>query len=243
MPNNKYRKVIPTKPSSFQRERGLKPPAKGFLIATEGQVTEPVYFEEIKKCLALPTIELYIAGAGIGDPATLADEALRQQKIRRKGARAGTLGYAQVVDFDEIWIVFDTDVPLRQGKLQSGLRHAESKNVQCAHSTPCFEYWLLLHLERTAAPMATYDDVKPRLSKALCKVLKKKVRYDKDSETAKDLVRPLAEKHEVAEAGSAWVRRYHRDGGTDFPWNPSTEVDRLIAAIREARPKICNRST
>lgn len=237
MRSNNYRKVIPTKPSSFQRERGIKPPAKGILIATEGQVTEPLYFEEIKKRLALPTVELYIAGAGIGDPAALVDEALRQQKIRRKGARDGTLGYAQVADFDEIWIVFDTDVPLQQGKLHSGLHHAESKNVQCAHSTPCFEYWLLLHIDRTTATMATYENVKPKLSEALSKELKKKVRYDKDSETSKDLVRPLAEKHAAAEANSEWVRNYHKDGGTDFPCNPSTEVDRLIAAIREARPK------
>ena len=237
MGSNKYRKVIPTKPSSFQRERGIKPPAKGILIATEGQVTEPVYFEEIQKCLALPTVELRIAGAGIGDPATLVDEALRQQKIRRKAFRTGALGYAQVADFDEIWIVFDTDIPLQQGKLNSGLQYAESKKVQCAHSTPCFEYWLLLHLERTTAPMATYDDVKPRLSKALSKELNKKVRYEKNSETSKDLVRPLAEKHAAAEARSAWVRKYHKDGGTDFPCNPSTDVDRLIAAIRQARPK------
>jgi len=237
MGSNKYRKVIPTKPSSFQRERGIKPPAKGILIATEGQVTEPVYFEEIKKRLALPTVELHIAGAGIGDPATLVDEALRQQKIRRKAARNGALGYAQVADFDEIWIVFDTDIPLQQGKLHPGLKYAKSREVHCAHSTPCFEYWLLLHLERTTAPMATYDDVKPRLSEALSREFEKKVRYEKDSETSKDIVRPLAEKHATAEAHSAWVRKYHEDGGTDFPYNPSTDVDRLIAAIREARSK------
>lgn len=236
MGNSRYRKVIPAKPSSFQRERGIKPPAKGILIATEGKVTEPVYFEEIKKRLALPTVELHVAGAGIGDPATLADEALRQQKIRRKAAKAGELGYAQVADFDEIWIVFDTDIPQQQGRLHSGIQHAEAKKVQCAHSTPCFEYWLLLHLERTTAPMAKYDDVKPRLSEALSKELNKKVRFEKNSEASKELVRPLAEKHAIAQTHAAWVRKYHENAGTSFPCNPSTEVDRLIATVSEYLP-------
>lgn len=167
MGSSHYRKVISTKLRSFQRTRGIKPPAKGILIVTEGQVTEPVYFEEIKKRLALPTVELHVAGAGIGDPATLAEEALRQQKIRRKAAKNGELGYTQVADFDEIWIVFDTDIPAQHGKLNNGLRYADSKKIRCAHSTPCFEYWLLLHMDRTTAPMPKCADVIPRLSEAL----------------------------------------------------------------------------
>jgi hypothetical protein len=85
--------------------------------------------------------------------------------------------------------------------------------------------------------MAKYDDVKPRLSEALSREMKKKIHYEKDSETSKDIVRPLAEKHTTAEANSVWVRKYHKDGGADFPCNPSTDVDWLIAAVREARVK------
>ena len=230
MGTNKYRKVIPAKPSSFQRTRGIKPPAKGILIATEGQVTEPVYFEEIKKRLALPTVELLIAGAGIGDPTTLAEEALRQQKIRRKAAKNGDIGYSQVSDFDEIWIVFDTDIPAQHGKLNDGLQFASSKKIQCAHSTPCFEYWLLLHLDRTTAPMPKCADVIPRLTEALGE------KYSKNGQESKTLVPPLVDHLAKAEANAAWVRKYHEDGGTAFPCNPSTEVDRLIEAIRDALP-------
>lgn len=230
MASNKYRKVISAKPTSFQRSRGLKPPAKGILIATEGQVTEPVYFEEIKKRLALPTVELHVAGAGIGDPATLAEEALRQQKIRRKLAKDGELGYSQVSDFDEIWIVFDTDIPEQHGKLHYGLQFASSKKIRCAHSTPCFEYWLLLHLERTTSPMSKCADVIPRLSAALGE------KYLKNGQESKRLVPPLVEQLSKAEDNAAWVRKYHEGGGTAFPCNPSTDVGRLIEAIRGALP-------
>lgn len=80
--------------------------------------------------------------------------------------------------------------------------------------------------------MAKCDDVKPRLSEALSKELKKKVRFEKNFEASNELVRPLAEKHTIAVTHAAWVRKYHEDGGTGFPCNPSTEVDRLIAAVR-----------
>lgn len=228
MGSKSYRKVISAKPSSFQRTRGMKPPAKGILIATEGEATEPVYFEEVKKLLNLPTVEVEVAGCGIGDPRALAEKALKLRKNRRKAAKDGRLGYMQIADFDEIWIVFDTDIPLQHGKLRDGLQFAESRKIQCAHSTPCFEYWLLFHLDRTTAPMAKCADVISRLREKLGKP------YSKNGEETKALMPDFVKKLQTAENHSAWVRDYHKDGGTNFPFNPSTEVDTLIAAIRKA---------
>ena len=224
----KWHKRIPASPSSFLRQRGDKPPAKGILIATEGVVTEAVYFAEVRNRLALPTVELLVEGKGIGDPRRLAEAALTEQKKRRKAARDGALGYAQVADFDELWIVFDTDIPNVHGKLHDGIQFAEAKNIRCAHSTPCFEYWLLLHRDRTTALMPKCEDVVPRLAKALG------APYSKSVEASQHLIPPLVDHLKTAEANAIWVRKYHEDGGTDFPCNPSTEVDRLIAAIRDA---------
>ncbi len=232
MGSEKYRKKLSARPSSFHRERGIKPPARGILIATEGIVTEPAYFEALKKKLALSTVEVCIEGAGIGDPQRLAEAALEERTKRRKAFKNGETGYSQVPDFDEIWIVFDTDVPEEHGKLNNGLQFAASKKVNCAHSTPCFEYWLLLHLEggRTTSPMAKCKNVVPKLAAAL------KTKYTKHGEETKVLMPPLVEQTELARAvaNAAWVRNYHRAGNSTFPCNPSTEVDRLIAAIRAA---------
>ena len=228
MGSNKYRKVISAKPTSFQRTRGMKPPAKGILIATEGEVTEPVYFAEVKRLLNLPTVEVEVAGCGIGDPRALAEKALELQKRRRKAAKDDQISYMQVGDFDEIWIVFDTDIPLQHGKLHDGLQFATSKKILSAHSTPCFEYWLLLHLDRTTAPMAKCENVIPRLREKLGKP------YSKNGEETKALMPTFAKILKIAEDNAVWVRKQHTTGGTEFPCNPSTEVDRLIAAIRKA---------
>jgi RloB-like protein len=230
MRSNQYRKAISAKPSSVQRTRGIKAPAKGILIVTEGAVTERVYFEEIKKRYALPTVELHIVGLGIGDPATLAQAALRLQKSRRVAAKNEEISYAQVADFDEIWIVFDTDLPWQQGKLKAGLEFASSKKIHCAYSTPCFEYWLLLHLERTTSLMTKCADVIAKLSQSTG------LTYSKNEPQAKATISPLIAHLAKAEENAVWVRRYHEQAGTAFPCYPSTEVDRLIASILEALP-------
>jgi len=225
---NKWKKHLASDLNSFRRAPGSKPPAKAILILTEGEVTEPVYFQALKAKLALATVEIEVQPQGKGDPARLAEAALEERLKRRKSARDGRLSYAQAADFDELWIVFDSDVPLEHGRFNSGLEFATSKGVKCAHTTPCFEYWLLLHLEYTTAPMATFDEVKPRLSKAM------EIKYDKSSKDSAKHIPPLVEKLKTAMDSAGRVRKSHKSAGTAFPANPSTEVDLLISAIQSA---------
>lgn len=225
---HKWKKHLPSDVNSFRRARGSKPPAKAILILTEGEVTEPVYFQALKAKLALPTVEIEVQPKGKGDPARLAEAALEERLKRRKSARQGRLSYAQAADFDEMWVVFDSDVPLEHGRFHSGVEFAESKGVKCAHTTPCFEYWLLLHLIYTTAPMEKFEDVKPRLSKAMA------IKYDKCSKDSAKHLPPLVDKLNTAIELAERVRKSHESAGTAFPANPSTEVDQLVLAIQAA---------
>lgn len=228
MAGKKWKKRIDSDLRSFRRPRGSRPPAKAILIVTEGEVTEPVYFEALKRKLNLLTVEIEVVGAGKGDPRRLAEAALEERKQRRKEARQGRLGFSKAPDFDELWIVFDTDVPVAHGRYYDGMGFAAAKGVKAAESTPCFEFWLLLHREYTTAPMAKFADVKPRLEQAFGGP------YVKNSKESVQLVAPLlghiAEARERAEK----VREHHQQAGTPSPANPSTEVDRLIDSIEEA---------
>lgn len=228
MANRKWQKKIDSDPRSFRRPRGSKPPAKAILIVTEGEVTEPVYLNALKRKLNLQTVEIEIVGSGKGDPRRLAEAALQERKERRNKAKRGTLALSKAPDFDELWIVFDTDVPVEHGRYHDGVGFAVANGVKIAESTPCFEFWLLLHLEQTTAPMAQFADVKPRLEKALgCS-------YAKNSEETAQRIPPLITRLAIARERARQVRTHHQNAGTPPPPNPSTNVDQLIDAIEEA---------
>jgi len=225
MAGKKWRKEVSSDPRSFRRPRGSRPPAKAILIVTEGEVTEPTYFEALRQKLSLPTVEVAILPKGCGDPRKLAEYALDEAKERKKLFRSGKLGNAKAAKFDELWIVFDTDIPVEHGRLANGLAFAAAKGVQVAHSTPCFEYWLLLHKDYTTAPMPKCADVIPRLSEAIGQ------KYAKDAEESKKLIPPLLEGLVLARTNAEKVRKHHASSRTVAPGNPSTEVDRLIDAL------------
>ncbi|MDG1242081.1 MAG: RloB family protein [Opitutae bacterium] len=233
MAKDKYKRKAEKSARSFLRTIGRgASPGSSILVVTEGENTEPIYFEGIRKVFASSAIELVPYGAGRGDPRTLTEAAIRYRNKRRKQARNKELSISQLEDFDQIWIVFDTDV-LTPERRDQGIAYAESKGVKVASSEPCFEYWLLLHSAEyyTTAPMPKCDDVKPYLKKAFGWL-----GYDKNKSQSQKLILPLVTKSNVAEAvrAAARVRKHHEAVDTPFPANPSTDVDLLINAINEA---------
>jgi hypothetical protein len=224
---NKWKKHLPSDVRSFRRPKESKRPSKAILILTEGVVTEPVYFETLKAKLALQTLEVEVKPQGKGDPRRLAESALEERADRRKAAKQNRLSYAQAPDFDEMWIVFDSDVPLEHHRYHDGVAFAVAKGVKCAQSTPCIEYWLLLHKTTTTAIMPKCKDVIPRLSDAL------ETRYDKDGKESAKLIPPLLEHLSEAMRRAAQVRQGHRDAGTGEPANPSTDVDLLVRSLQD----------
>jgi hypothetical protein len=228
MASKKWKKKIESDPRSFRRLRGSMMPAKAILIVTEGEVTEPVYFDELRRRLNLLTVEIEVVGTGKGDPRRLAEAALEERTKRRNKARDGTLAFSKASDFDELWIVFDTDIPVEHGRYHPGVGFAAAKGIKIAESTPCFEYWLLLHLEKTSAPMAKFANVKTRLEKALGRS------YAKNGEDSAELIPPLLVNINEARVRAQQVRTEHQQAGSPLPCNPSTNVDKLIDAIEEA---------
>ena len=233
MGKKKYKPSVGKSAKSFIRTIGKNvEPGSSILIVTEGVNTEPTYFDALKYAFASPSVELVAYGAGRGDPRSLADAALAYQKKRRKDARDKKLSISQLEDFDEIWIVFDTDV-LKPDKRNDGIAYAKRKGLKVAYSQPCFEYWLLLHSAEayTTAAISQCADVTPYLEKAY-----NWRGYDKNKEASKKLIAPLVTKENVKNAveASQRVRRHHSDVSTPFPANPSTKVDLIIETINKS---------
>ena len=133
------------------RPRGRRPATRPslprILILCEGARTEPGYFLALVRDLDLPSVSV---------------------RSPKRGQR-GTTGITSAVqrererdsDLDEIWCVLDHDE--RATEIQSFRDWMEQNShgkhgkkgaakIRAAISTPCFEYWLLLHFRYTNMP-------------------------------------------------------------------------------------------
>jgi hypothetical protein len=223
---SKWKKHLPSDVGSFRRSRESKPPSKSILILTEGEVTEPIYFRAMKAKLALATVEVEVIPQGKGDPRRLAEAALEERRKRRRDAKNDKISQSQAPDFDEMWIVFDSDVPMDHGRYHDGVAFADAKGIRCAQSTPCFEYWLLLHKRFSMGMMSRCKDVIARLSDAIGS------KYAKDCAKSAKMIPPLVDGLEVALNRAAQVRAGHVAANTPSPANPSTDVDLLVKSLQ-----------
>jgi hypothetical protein len=124
----------------------LGKPGDAFPIVTEGTVTEPVYFDLLLRDLQLSVVRIEVQPGDASDPRHVIRTAEREAKEQRRKARKGTLGINQPSKFDRVWAVVDTDVAVRMGFGNDVHQLANARKVTLAHSTPCFEFWLLLHV-------------------------------------------------------------------------------------------------
>ena len=159
---------LEAKAASLERKRravaaaGLAKPGDAFLIVTEGTVTEPVYFDLLLRDLQLSIVRIKVQPGDASDPRHVIRSAEREAKDQVRKAKKGVLGINEPAKFDHIWAVVDTDVAVRNHIWNDVHQLATAKKVTLAHSTPCFEFWLLLHLVgfTTRADLVTGDAAK-----------------------------------------------------------------------------------
>ena len=128
----------------FTRLEGDKS-AKLIVVAAEGFETENIYFEGMKVQRKAANVHL---------------EVLRRSS---DGESSPEHVYEQIRDFmeeynieddDELWIVTDRDRWTSKMLAMVARYCAQNRNLHFCVSNPCFELWLLLHLE----DIATYSE-------------------------------------------------------------------------------------
>jgi hypothetical protein len=132
--------------------------------------------------------------------------------------------------FDHVWAVVDTDVAVREHIWNDVKQLAAARKVKLAHSTPCFEYWLLLHIVgfTTRADLVDGNVAKRAVKDALGR------EYSTSEETAKQAIATFFSKWPEAVGHAEKVREHHTAAQTPAPANPSTEVDRLARALNDS---------
>jgi len=226
---------------NYARREQMQPPpgepslGDSFLIVTEGEVTEKLYFESVRATLQLNPVTVHVVHPHYTDAEGLVRAAMDMYELDRDGkrlARAAS-GNRAVKIFDHVWVLFDTDVSARQNQLEPALELARNQNIHIGHSTPSVEVWLLLHFRDRPGPFLTSDAAEQALSAAWGQ------HYDKSAATFRKLWQSLRTSIPAAVNRARQVREYHSDAGTEFPPNPSTELDLLVRALdASVRPEL-----
>ena len=127
----------------FERPEGLKS-ARLIVIAAEGRKTENIYFEAMKASLCSTNVHVVVLPRE--DNNSSPENVLEQIKL--------FMAEYSIKEDDQLWVVIDRD-RWETKMLSSGARECmKNDNLYFCVSNPCFELWLLLHLE----DMASYDE-------------------------------------------------------------------------------------
>jgi len=190
------------------------------LIVCEGAKTEPQYFRALRKELRLQTVEVEVEGEDCGSsPISVVNYAISLRDTRRENAPHSP----RLVPYDAVWCVMDVEAPTSHQSLAAAIDKAAANGLKIALSNPMFEYWYLLHFEKTSALMQRNRDV--------IRGLKKHCRgYKKNDPDFFEVVYPLTS---TAIANSEAVLREKHYGEDLRDCNPSTHVHRVVVHLQE----------
>ncbi len=125
------------KTPNLKRRVEQRQPKRKFILVCEGAKTERDYFSALKTAHSGAIIDIEII-PGVGVPKTVVDRALEELK-KLKGRKLDSFE-----EKDEVWAVFDRD---NHPHYKESMQRGEDGGVQIARSNPCFELWLILHIQ------------------------------------------------------------------------------------------------
>lgn len=114
--------------------------ARLIVIASEGKDSERIYFRALAKEYTNPRVHVHILERSEDEQNNSSPEHVLKQLNDYKGL------YALEAD-DELWLVVDKDRWTEAMLSRVATECAQDNYMHVALSNPCFELWLLLHLE------------------------------------------------------------------------------------------------
>ncbi len=136
--------------SSLERRTRDRSPNQRILIVCEGEQTEPRYFRSLVDSLKIPFVEVEICFDCASAPIRVVEYAKRKAVIEGRPEDGG---------YNSIFCVFDRDNHETYEKAKSELlrlsKMKEFGKVKflAITSTPCVEYWFILHFSYSRRPI------------------------------------------------------------------------------------------
>ncbi|HEY4459456.1 MAG TPA: RloB family protein [Pseudonocardiaceae bacterium] len=199
-----------TRAKDLRRRTASRPERRTIVVFCEGEASEPDYINALKR---LPAIRDNTAIDIEIDPTQGVPLTLVERAVERVGDD----------EVDECWCVFDVEWPRHHPNLRRAIGLAEKHGVRLAISNPCFELWLILHLDNHTSFLET----KPAEHRS----------RELDGRPGKRLdgARYIEHRRTAAKRAVALARRHERDG-TRFPDdNPSSTMYAFLAAVEQER--------
>ena len=131
---------------SFQRKPHPRTVGKKVFICCEGDQTERIYFNSIRKSLRLSKDRIKVLFNGSA-PISVVQGLISEIEDRTEFNPA---------DGDEAWAVFDGDEHINSDRpgWDRALALAVENGIKIAISNPCFELWFLLHFQEQSANLS-----------------------------------------------------------------------------------------
>jgi hypothetical protein len=200
------------RPRSFRKERPC------VLIVCEGKKTEPNYFEGLKKELKLP-IDIQIEHENPA-PISVVDYAIRLKTERAKEAKYSSIKS----EYDIVWCVVDAEIKKHES-LDRAYDKAKANQLHFIITNPFFEYWYLLHFERTSQLFQT--------KKQLLNCLKKHINgYKKNDPKVFNILWPKTN-DALDNANGVIAEKGYGDDLRDQI--PSTHVHKIVEYLLDAK--------
>ena len=201
---------------SLRRAAPTRSPKRKFIIYSEGKNTEPDYFRAIRHDLLGALVDVEMIDA-VGVPTTIAEKACKRTAAMKRARRQKS----SFEEGDQVWAVFDRD---EHPKVPEALERCRMSNVRVAFSDPCFELWLILHLD----DFDRLDD-RHQVQAALARVCEG---YDPKGRKSADFSKLMPNVQDAEERAEQQLRR--REAEDHPPRRPFTTVFRLTQEMRKA---------
>jgi RloB-like protein len=134
-----------TRAKDLSRKAGTRPERRTVVIFCEGEASEPDYIKALKR---LPEVRRNTSVDIEIDP----DQGVPLTLVKRAADRKRCDD-----EVDECWCLFDVEWPKNHPNLTEAIQLARAHGISLAISNPCFELWLILHLEEQTAFISTAD--------------------------------------------------------------------------------------
>jgi hypothetical protein len=203
----------------LQRQKRDRARNKRYLIVCEGTKTEPHYLGELLHDLRIRPQVVRIAPNDGVSPDRVVAHAL---ELFQEDAAGGDA-------YDAVYCVFDRD---KHTTFDAAVQRtkdlsAAGQPLITVSSTPCFEFWLLLHFGYTDQPFHAVG--KKSVGDQAISALKTKPGFGKYDKGKKGIYALLKDKMGDALTHSAQLRKH---GAATGSINPATDMDRLVLAIQ-----------
>jgi len=203
---------------SFQRPRARRNEKATVFIYCEGQDTERIYLDGLKKIDEIAkNFDIKIKRGKGGD---------RDQIVTRAWDAIQSLDYQR----DHCYCVMDVETVAARGSLDKAVKIASANNIKLILSNPAFEVWLRSHFVRSSAAFDNCDHVITDLNKYWRKNYK--IDYSKSDDTIFNKLSCLIDD---AVSNSAQVLECDHSGCSCQDANSSSEVYKLVNFLLKKR--------